>query len=223
MEISEKIEQKFEKLLANGREILQRCGYSESEGLSRHPSRVDYLRFRTESTNLIVRVCGKQSPHYLEMANVSKSKQMSNNSYFFPLCLGILEAAYADYSEGFLFDLRSLISAEILGDFIDQAEELLSKNYYVAAASLSGAVLEDSLRRICEINQIEVPEKTSIEIFNVALVKAEIYNKLKQKQITAWADLRNKADHGKFKEVKKDDVGNMIEWVKKFQYEFLGN
>jgi len=223
MEIQEKIKQKFEKLLSNGQEILRSCGYSASEGLQQWPSNVDYLRFRSEATNLLLRVCGKQSPHYLEMINIAKDKEMSNRPLYFPMCVGILEAAYADYSEGFLFDLKALVSAEILGDFIDQVEELFSKNYHVAAASLSGAVLEDSLRRICETNQIETPEKPGIEILNVALVKAEIYNKLKQKQITAWADLRNKADHGEFKEVKKDDVESMIKWVKKFQDEFLGN
>ncbi len=223
METSEKIKEKFEKLLANGGEILQRCGYTESKGLYRHPSTVDYLRFRSEAANLILRVCGKDSPHYLEIVNISKDKEMVSNSYFFTMCFGILEAAYADYSEGFLFDLRSLVSAEILGDFIDQAEELFNKGYFIAATSLSGAALENSLRRICEINQIETPEKGSIEIFNVGLAKAEIYNKFKQKQITAWADLRNKADHGKFKEVEKDEVQTMISWIKKFQDEFLGS
>jgi len=148
---------------------------------------------------------------------------MSSNSYYFTMCFGILEAVYADYSEGFLFDLRALISAEVLGDFIDQAEELLTKKYYVAAASLAGAILEDSLRRICDKNQIETTEKPGIEIFNIALAKSNVYNKLKQKQITAWADLRNKADHGEFEEVKGDDVEDMVKWVKKFQDEFLGN
>ena len=223
MKISEMIKQKFEKLLANGNEILQRCGYTESKGLYSHPSNVDYLRFRAETTNLILRVCGKNSPHYLEIVNIANDKQMSSNSYYFTLCFGILEAAYADYSEGFLFDLKSLISAEILGDFTEQAEELFSKNYYVAAASLTGAVLENSLRRICENNLIVTPEKSGIEIYNIALAKAEIYNKLKQKQITVWADLRNKADHGQFKDVNKNDVEDMIKWVKKFQDEFLGS
>ncbi len=223
METSEKIKNKFEKLLNSGKEILEKCGYTERKGFYVHPSNIDYLRFRSEATNLILRVCGENSPHYLEIINIFKSEEMTNNSYYFPMCIGILEAAYADYSEEFLFDLKSLIGAEVLGDFIDQAEELFSKNYFVAAASLSGAVLENSLRRICEINQVEIPERGGIEVFNIELARAGVYNKLKQKLITAWADLRNKADHGKFEEVEKDDVQSMISWIKKFQDEFLAS
>jgi ribosomal protein L29 len=44
---------------------------------------------------------------------------------------------------------------------------------------------------------------------NSDLAKAGVYNKLTQKQITALADLRNKAAHGQWEEFTKGDVDEM--------------
>jgi hypothetical protein len=54
-----------------------------------------------------------------------------------------LEAAKADCEDGLLFNLKALVQAEILGDFLDQARVLFDAGYYVPAASLAGAVLID--------------------------------------------------------------------------------
>ncbi len=147
---------------------------------------------------------------------------MTSDPCYFHMCFGILEAAHNDFTEGFLFDLRSLISAELLGDFLEQAETLLQEGYYVPAASLAGAVLEDSLRKLCEKNGMEVPEKTKIDKLNTELAKANIYNKLTQKEITAKADIRNNADHGKYDKFTEEDVGFMVKWIRKFESEHLG-
>src|SRR5438309_1717122 len=102
--------------------------------------------------------------------------------------------------------LKALVEAEVLDDFIEQAERLAEAGYYPAAASLGGAILEDTLRKICDHRSIEYPPKTSIEVLNVALAKAEVYGQLQKKRITHLAELRNKADHGQFDQIKRDDV-----------------
>lgn len=221
MENHEKIEQKFQKLLSEGKEIFSQGGWNGKEWNS-SPSSVDYLRFRTESLNLISRVCGENSAHYKELKNIAEDKQMNSNSYFFHMCYGILEAAHNDFTEGFLFDLRALINAELLGDFIEQAETLLKEGYYVPAASLAGATLEDSLRKLCEKNKIVVPEKTSLDKLNIELARASVYSKLIQKEITAKADIRNNADHGNYDKFSKEDVKSMIDWIRRFESEYLG-
>jgi len=221
MENREKIEQKFQKLLAEGKLILDRCGWNGRQW-SYFPSEVDYLRFRTESLNLISRVCGENSGHYKELKNIAENEKMTSNSFFFHMCYGILEAAYNDFTEGFLFDLRSLISAELLGDFLEQAETLFEQGYHVPAASLAGAVLEDSLRKLCEKHSIAVPEETKIDKLNIELAKCNVYNKLTQKEITAKADIRNNADHGHYDKFTKDDVEFMIKWIRRFEAEYLG-
>ena len=220
MENHEKIKSKFNKLLAEGKVIFSKNGWHDNKW-ARFPSEVDYLRFRTESLNLIYRVCGEKSSHYMELANIIKSEKMCSNPFYFHMCYGILEAAFNDFSENFLFDLRSLICAELLGDFLDQAERLSEDGYFIPAACLAGAVLEDSLRKLCEKNNIPISEKTKIDILNVELAKQNVYSKLTQKEITAKADIRNNADHGHFNKFTNDDVNNMIKWIRRFESEFL--
>jgi 4-aminobutyrate aminotransferase-like enzyme len=43
---------------------------------------------------------------------------------------------------------------------------------------------ESVLRKLCDHRQLKYPAKTSIEVLNVALAKAEVYDKLYQKGIT---------------------------------------
>ncbi len=122
----------------------------------------------------------------------------------------MVEAAHHDFEAGLLFDMRALIAAELLGDFLEQAEVLVRDGYHIPAASLSGAVLEDTLRKLCEKRGLPVPAKTKIDSLNTDLAKAGVYDKLVHKRITALADIRNNADHGHFEKFSREDVEDMV-------------
>jgi hypothetical protein len=211
---NEQIVAEFSKLIEEGRRILKDCGYSGA-GWSLWPSNDDYFRVRTRASNLVRRACGENSAHRRELESIG------TESLELPKVVGVLEAAKADFEGGFLFDLKALVEAEILGDFLDQATALIAAGHHVAAASLTGAVLEDTLRKMSDAAEIPFPASTKIDSLNIELAKAAIYDKLTQKQITAWADIRNNADHGHFDKVKKADVDDMIKWVQRFASEHL--
>jgi HEPN domain-containing protein len=135
--------------------------------------------------------------------------------------LGILKAAKDDYENGYLFDTRTLIEAEVFDEFLEQAEELFKKGYYQPAAVIAGCVLEDGLRKLCVRNSTALSLKATIEPMNVELAKAGIYNKLIQKKITALADLRNKAAHGEWLEFTEKDVEDMIRDVRRFMEDYF--
>ncbi len=56
---------------------------------------------------------------------------------------------------------------------------------------------------------------------NVEVCKASIYNMAKQKQITAWADLRNKAAHGDWAAYNDNDVNDFLQGVQRFIADYL--
>ena len=171
--------------------------------------------------NLVRRSCGETSDHYRELSRIAEEKETSINSAYFGHCFGVLQAAQRDFEAGLLFDVRALIAAEVLGDFIEQSETLLASGYYVPAASLVGAVLEDTLRKLCEKNNIPIPASTKIDSLNADLARAAVYDKLVQKRITAIADIRNNADHGHFDKFTKFDVEDMVKWVRSFSADYL--
>jgi hypothetical protein len=115
-----------------------------------------------------------------------------------------------------------LIEAEVFGDFLEQAEHLLKNGYYGPAAVITGCVLEDGLRKLCQRNNVSLPAKATIDPMNVELAKAGIYNTLSQKRITALADIRNKAAHGKWSEFNDEDVRQMISQVRSFMEDHFG-
>ena len=220
MNLKEKVINKFNKLLGEGKKILQN-GEWNGRDFKRYPAKDDYLKWRTEALNLLRRVCGEDSEHYNQLLKIANGDDTSYNSYYFPHCYGIVLAAKSDFDEDFLVDVKYLVRADLLDDFISQAEMLLKEGYHIPAASLSGAVLEDTLRKLCEKKNIAYPDKTNIEALNMSLAKANAYNKLVQKEITAKAHIRNEADHGNFDNINHEDVADMIKWIRRFIRDYI--
>jgi len=220
MSVDQRIAEKFRALLAEGKALLQQSGWNGQEYQSSVDD-VSYVRFRTEALNLVKRSCGENSDHYQQLKTLAEDKNTALNSYYFKDCYGVLEAAARDYEGSMIFQVRAMVAAEVLDDFLEQAEHLFSQGFHVPAASLAGAVLEDTLRKLSESKGIPVPDKTSIDNLNTELAKAGIYEKLVLKRITAIADVRNNADHGHFDKFKKEDVEDMLKWVRHFAADFL--
>jgi hypothetical protein len=115
-----------------------------------------------------------------------------------------------------------LITAEVFTDFIEQAEYLLDEGYKLPAVVLMRGVLEDSLRTLCNKEaKNSLPDKPKLDWMNTELVKAGIYNKNVQKQVTAWAGIGNSAAHMKINEFSDTDVKNMISGIINFNATFL--
>lgn len=221
MAVQDVVKQNFVRLLDEGRQALRAAGWDGDRYQRSHPPNDEYFRFRTEAMNLIRRSCGEDSDHYRELRRLAEAKDSATNSYYLVHCLGIVEAAQRDFEAGLLFDVRALIAAELLGDFLEQAAALLDAGYHVPAASLAGAVLEDTLRKLCERHAVPLPDSTKIDRLNADLARANVYDKLVQKRITALADIRNNADHGHFDRFSKADVEDMVKWVRNFAADYL--
>ena len=99
-------------------------------------------------------------------------------------------------------------------------------NVTSSAAVLTGAVLEKSLRTLCDqqnppILTFKTTTKGKSEPLTLnplidELKKAAVFNELKAKQLRFWADSRNAAAHGEFDKFSRSDVEQMIEGVKNF-------
>ena len=101
------------------------------------------------------------------------------------------------------------------------AEHLLEKGYKDPTASLIGAVLEDGLRKMAKNNGIQLKRKEDIGSLNQKLADAQVYNRLTQKRVQVWNDIRNNADHGNFGEYTLDLVEEMLNSVRDFLGQYL--
>lgn len=129
---------------------------------------------------------------------------------------GMLAALREDYIAGRLQAIRELIQADLFSDFLEMAEHLLSEGMKDPAAMLTGAVLEEHLRKLCQKHNLPLPAKPKLDTMNADLAKAGIYGKNDQKQITAWAGIRNDAAHGDFAKYDAAKVDLMIQGIRMF-------
>ena len=178
------------------------------------------LQWFTSAQNLLDRAMGQESAHYKNFSAVHGKQGIS----YSPVRRGqgILRAALEDVERGYLFDVRRLIEAEVFVDLLDQATELHRAGHDGPAALVTGCILEDCLRRLCERNGLALPAKPKLNTMNADLAKAGVYSRLVQKRITAIADVRNNAAHGNWGEFDRGDVNDMIGWVEKFIEEHQG-
>ncbi len=114
-----------------------------------------------------------------------------------------------------------------------QADELLvegqsGKNDHVPAAVLAGAVLEKTLRTLCQKQKPSIPTTNAkgnpltLSPLIVALKKADVFKQTMAAQLEAWAHIRNKAAHGEFDQFTRQDVEAMIAGIKNILANYLG-
>lgn len=169
--------------------------------------------WKASSENIIATICSKESSYYQNFIKETKRGEYRDSVRSGK---GILQALKEDVEAGLITNIKFLAVAEVFVNFIEMAAHLLTQGYKDPAASLIGAVLEDSLRKIAENNEVAVKNSDDISALNNKLADKGAYNRIVQKQIHAWKAIRDHADHGKFDEYSADDVADLIKGVTRF-------
>jgi hypothetical protein len=145
---------------------------------------------------------------------------------------GQILGLYSDFKSGMLENISRMVEANVAADYLGQAEHLLTEgkpgNYdHVPAAVLTGAILEDALRRLCQRQNppidVDKPngEPKTLNPLIDDLKRVGLYNELKAKQLRTWAATRNHAAHGEFTEFSRQDVEQMLAGVQNFLADYL--
>lgn len=176
-----------------------------------------FFEFRTSSLSFILNLYGESHPFYTDF----NQRVARADPYDTGEGRGILNSIKAEIDNGWLTSLKGLVSAEIFSDFLEMADHLLKENYKDPAAVMIGSVLEEHLRQLCIKHGIPTDDPKSgkpkkADLLNSELAGATVYNKLDQKNVTAWLDLRNKAAHGKYADYNQQQVEFMMQTVTEF-------
>lgn len=166
--------------------------------------------------NLLQRAFGESSTHFKGFERDTGTYDGWESS--FQELQAILGAAKEDYAGGYLFNLRGLVKAEVLAEATEQADALLVSGYKDPACVVAGIALEVAVKEIAARNHVGL---SKLDKMNVDLCRAGVYNMAKQKQITAWAELRNKAAHGDWAAYNEDDVRDMLAGVGRFIADYI--
>jgi len=175
-------------------------------------------KWATSAASLMRSVFGEESVHYKQFQHQMRNVGLVGT---FEVARGIFAAARDDFERGALINVRRLVRAELFANFLEQSEALLEAGYKGPAAVLAGAVLEDGLRKLCGQAGIALSKRPKMDSMNADLAKKEVYDMMRQKQITWIADIRNKAAHGEWDKFNDDDVQSMIQQVSGIISEFI--
>ena len=183
----------------------------------------EFSSWMTRLGQTIRRVFGTDSQHFESFQSQAQDVRVNavtTDDTAVAIMAGIARAMQSELEAGYIPQVRSLVRADVFADFLEMADYLLEEGYKDAAAVITGAVLEDSLRQLCD--RVDLPlsaengHPLALDSLNANLRKADLYDKLIQKQITGWADLRNSAAHGHFDKYDAPQVRMMLDFVLKF-------
>jgi hypothetical protein len=213
------IDQRFKELFALGEQVLATTRRPPPNVIG--DNSVDLQggqQWATSTGHLLDSLFGSDSEYYRRFKEAFKHPGYESDM---KRGMAVLRAAWNDYSKGYLIEASSLIRAEVFDDFLEQAQHLFDQGYYQPAAVLAGGVLEDSLRKLSDRNNIKLPTKPKLDSMNAELAKKGVYNVLVQKRVTWLADIRNKAAHGLWSEFTVKDVETMLRQVRDFVTDYL--
>ena len=112
--------------------------------------------------------------------------------------LGTLEAISDSIQGGLLVSVENLVLAEAFDSLVSQADYLLAEGYVLASGVLGRAVLEEHLRKWCELKSC-LPTKinSTISDFKDSLYKAKHISVTQMKHIESLAAIGNDAAHNR--------------------------
>ncbi len=191
-------------------------------------------KFVSDSAIIMAQLLQKDSPQLVRCENYIRTDGPGDQDVI-EYCLGVLLSLRDGLQNDYLGSLPLRIESEISCDYMDQAKQLMEEgkvgNYdHVPAAVLAGAVLEKSIRTLCEkrnppIN-IKDGEGRNFQLNRLIdeikkLEKPRIINEAKAKELKGYADIRNHAAHGEFDQFDRGQVERMIQGVEDFLANFL--
>lgn len=210
--LEQRIIERIDQIIVLGDKIIlesKNPGYSTS----------DYSEWKVGILNLLKKVAGEKSDHYIDFQN--EINETGHAKYFVEYGNGVLAALKKDMESGLLGRIEGLLTAEIFTDFLTMAEHLLAQGYKDPAAFLIGATLEEGLRRIAQNNNIKVSDSDDISSLCTKIKDANIFDEIKRKQVMAWKAIRDHADHGKFDQYSKEQVELMLMGARDFLSIFI--
>jgi hypothetical protein len=130
--------------------------------------------------------------------------------------LGTLQSLREAVKDELLQRLEDLVAADAFANLLEQADELLRKDYVLASGVLCRAVLEEHLRLLCTRHDCLPPDRPTINDLNQALYKETQLNKLAMQSVTAMATAGNHCAHNLQPPLSREDVENLLRGVRNF-------
>jgi hypothetical protein len=147
---------RYEQLIEQAKEVEAKKRF-EQELYTSPREQVDreaLLNWKVKAKSLLIKTCGADSvevAEFVEAETGTFSTSLSNLRRM----VAVFSAAKENYEGGYLASTKTLVQAQMFASELEQANELLRGNFIRAAAVIAGAVLETTLRELCDRRSIK--------------------------------------------------------------------
>lgn len=115
-----------------------------------------------------------------------------------------------DKFESKIFDIQTILQADIFDNELESARHLLKMGYLRASGAICGVIIERHLSDVCQNHNVALKKRTpSISDYNDSL-KDIAYDTVEWRRIQRLGDLRNLCDHCKDREPVKEEIDELI-------------
>jgi len=205
----------LDALVRRGDEILETY-WEDLQGVTSTGLPEDELRaFLVAGAATVIRIAGRDSEFYRHLPQPPPPNEKIALSRQLPsMVLGVLTALRDAVYQGLLGSFEQRIRANVHGDFLVQAKDLLDQSYHVPAMVLIGGVLEDHLQKLCIARSLQWKGDGSLGKYN-DLLKETLYSQAEWRRIQSIGDDRNDAAHGQGQKVKPENVRDHLGYVQR--------
>lgn len=120
-----------------------------------------------------------------------------------------------DKFESKIFDIQTILQADIFDSEIESARHLLRMGYLRASGAICGVIIERHLSDVCQNHNVTLKKRnSSICDYNDSL-KDIAYDTVEWRRIQRLGDLRNLCDHCKDREPIKEEIDELINGTEK--------
>ncbi len=210
MELEERIENKFNELIAQGNQLK----FGNEHGQVRSDDHAYSCKgWLASAQNLVHLVVSSPKNPYQTSVDKICSKE---RGYCIQESVGevnvILQSLLNDINNGLLASVENRTKALVFDDFLDHAKAYAKQEMKNEAGVIAGVVFEDALRNICRNNEI-AESGVKLDQLITELTKLDVISQIKAKRARVAAHVRTKATHAQWNEFELSDVKTTIEFT----------
>lgn len=223
--MKEIIEKKFTELLATGQELTNSIPY-DKYGSPVHWVDVkriaEYHQWLTSVANLVNLIAPANSIFMAECNRLMNDERFKIGipARVVQQMYGVLNSALEEWKAGLLRKIEYIVVAETFDDFLDHATQFHKGNKKIESSVLASVVLEDTVKKIANRNDID-PKGLSLELLINELIKKDVFTPVKAKRIKGFASVRNHSLHAEWEKFDIQDVGELIKGTRELIDRFL--
>jgi hypothetical protein len=210
MELEERIEKKFNELIAQGNQLKFGNEHGQARSDDHAYSCKGWLASAQNLVHLVV--SSPKNPYQASVDDICSK----DRGYRIQVSVGqvnvILQSLLNDINNGLLASVENQTKALVFDDFLDHAKAYAKQEMKNEAGVIAGVVFEDTLRNICRNNEIN-ESGVKLDQLITELTKLDVISQIKAKRARVAAHVRTKATHAQWDEFELSDVNTTIEFT----------